>query len=69
MIKRDGEQSIEGAERLVGGSRNDQGTAAGDPPVRRSDAAGAQAKCEKALLASAMRWVFSRFWMVVPVLL
>ncbi len=28
-----------------------------------------QAKCAKALLASAMRCVFSRFWMVVPVLL
>ena len=28
-----------------------------------------QAKWLKALLASAMRWVFSRFWIVVPVLL
>ena len=28
-----------------------------------------QAKWLNALLASAMRWVFSRFWIVVPVLL
>ena len=33
--------------------------------VRRS----LYAKWAKALLASAMRWVFSRFWMVAPVLL
>ncbi len=69
MIKRHCGQSIAGGIRLMAASRNDQGTACGDPPVRRSADAVVQAKCEKALLASAMRWVFSRFWMVVPVLL
>ena len=69
MINRNGRQSIDGGRRLAGGSRNDQGTAHGDPPGATQTLNGAQAKCEKALLASAMRWVFSRFWMVVPVLL
>ena len=68
MIKRSGVQSIDGGRRL-GASRNDQGTAHGDPPGAMRTLPGVQAKCEKALLASAMRWVFSRFWMVVPVLL